>query len=313
MQLDELTQREALFALLRMRPKGRTWSDIADEVGATRDAVGLLADVTLSDVLIPDPGVREVLAQVRREIAVWERTDDFSLVTVLDDDYPERLRAIRETPPFLFFRGRMAVSDRGMSVVGSRVASEAGLERSRVAADLLVQRGLAVISGLAAGIDATAHRAALDAGGRTVAFVGTGIQNYYPAANARLQDEVAERGLVASQFLPESPPTRHAFPMRNATMSGYGLATIIVEAGEHSGTRIQARVAVAHGRPVIVSEGVARNTLWGAALKSRPGVFVVSSTTELADAIDEVVQRESQLRDAVAGALGVRTLDLVAS
>lgn len=117
---------------------------------------------------------------------------------------------------------------------------------------------LSVIAGLAEGIDTAAHRAALVAGGRTVAFIGTGIDKRYPAANIEIHDEIAHSGLVLSQFYPGAGPTKHTFPMRNVLMSGYGLATIVVEAGEYSGSRIQARTAGEHGRPVILTDSVCR-------------------------------------------------------
>jgi DNA processing protein len=167
------------------------------------------------------------------------------------------------------------------------------------AAHLLVSQGLTVIAGLAAGIDTAAHRAALDGGGRTVAFLGTGITQSYPASNRTLQSEIAERGLLVSQVYPDAPPTKQSFPMRNATMSGYGLATIVIEAGEHSGTRIQARVAGEHGRPVILTDRVAATTTWGTALAERPNVYVVSSTAELARAITDVREAPARLRSAL--------------
>src|SRR5581483_252563 len=112
------------------------------------------------------------------------------------------------------------------------------------------------ISGLAAGIDTAAHTAALESGGRTVAVIGTGITRCYPAANIELQEAIAHSGLVLSQFWPESSASKASFPMRNATMSAYGRATIVVEASEQSGARIQARLAVAHGRPVVLMNSV---------------------------------------------------------
>ena len=158
--------------------------------------------------------------------------------------------------------------------------------------------GLTVIAGLAAGIDTAAHQAALDADGRTVAFLGTGITQSYPASNRALQREIADRGLLLAVY-PDAPPTKHSFPMRNATMSGYGLATIVIEAGEHSGTRIQARVAGEHGRPVILTDRVAATTTWGAALVERPNVYVVGSLAELAQAVNDIREAPARLRSAL--------------
>jgi DNA processing protein len=155
-----------------------------------------------------------------------------------------------------------------------------------------------VIAGLAAGIDTAAHKAALVRGGRTVAIIGTGIRKQYPAENRQLHEEITGTGLLLSQFWPDAPPTRWSFPMRNATMSAYGYATVVVEAGEKSGTRIQAREAVAHGRPVILSSVVARGTSWGRDLVAQPGVYVAETPEQVMDQLDAILaveERVSQL------------------
>lgn len=295
-------ERAKLLALLRARPDGRTWSELAAEVALAGSAAEVWSDVTRGDSLLPDPRLVALSEAAHNDVVEWERRG-LRMVTVLDAGYPQRLLEIRETPPFLFVQGSLRSVDPGVSVVGSRDATQRGLSIAAEAARLLVDRGLAVIGGLAAGIDSAAHRTALDLGGRTVAFIGTGITKHYPAANRSLQEAIARDGLVLSQFLPDAPPTKHTFPMRNATMSGYGLATIVVEAGETSGTRIQARVAVQHGRPVILTDDVASKTSWGAALRDRPGVFVVSGIHELASAIDQVTARPQLFEDAVGLAL----------
>lgn len=296
-------QTSALVALLRVRPDGLSWPEIATEVLLMGDAVRVWEDVVADGALIPDPALQAALDQAVRDVESWS-AEGLRWTAILDNDYPHRLLEVRETPPLLFYLGGLGPDDDGMSVVGSRDASSEGLAVAEYAARLLADRGLSVISGLAAGIDTAAHRAALAVGGRTVAFLGTGITKAYPAANRDLQAEIGERGLVLSQFWPEAPPTRQSFPMRNASMSGYGLATIVVEAGERSGTRIQARVAVDHGRPVILTDTVVRTTEWGRRLVGRPGVLVAAGRDGLAEAIDEVLARRSSLDDALSGLVG---------
>jgi len=287
----------ALLALLRQRPGGAGWNEIAAEVAAAGSAQALLKGES-EDALFASPGPEPDVKQAEADVRAWAEAG-YRWLTVLDPEYPSRLLGIREVPPFLFYQGTLRESDEGMSVVGSRSASEWGLELAADVARLLVSEGLTVIAGLAAGIDTAAHQAALDAGGRTVAFLGTGISQSYPAPNRALQREIAERGLLLSQFYPEAPPTKHSFPIRNATMSGYGLATIVIEAGEHSGTRIQARVAGDHGRPVILTDRVAGSTSWGAALVGRPNVYVVGSLPELAQAVNDVREAPARLRSAL--------------
>ena len=181
----------------------------------------------------------------------------------------------------LFSRGTLRPGETAVSVVGSRRASETGLAWARHLAKALAATDIAVISGLATGIDTAAHTAAPDAGGRTVAVLGTGINQTYPAANRALQERIGRDGLVLSQFWPDAPPTKKSFPLRNPTMSGYGRTTVIVEADENSGARIQARVAVGHGRPVLLTDNVMRHNAWARALRQRPGVHVISSADDV--------------------------------
>jgi DNA processing protein len=288
----------ALLALLRLARRPVSWADVALDVLLTGSAVSVLTQLRAnldadSDTLLPNPAVAEALERAEAELADWE-TRGLDLVTVLSSRFPDLLGGVFDSPPFLFARGEVLPEDRGISVVGSRRASVEGLKIARAAARMLAERGLTVVSGLAQGIDAAAHMEALAIGARTVAVLGTGIERYYPAANRRLQDQIADRGLVISQFYPDQPPTRTTFPMRNGTMSGYGLATIVVEAGENSGGRIQARKAADHGRPVILTGLVTESTSWGAQLKDRPGTFVVNSDEDLAEVIDQVLDANRQ-------------------
>jgi len=299
----DVEQHAALVALLRAKVRGYTWHDVATDVWMVGDAMALWRDRATGDGLVADPRTGAELASAREDVLRW-RDQGLRLISILDEDFPARLRDIREAPPFLFASGHLTPDDAGMSVVGSRKASDRGHQVARAAAQILADKGLTVIAGLAEGIDTTAHETALEAGGRTVAFIGTGITRHYPARNRALQEEIARRGLVLSQFWPDAAPTRHSFPIRNSAMSGYGMGTIVVEAGETSGTRIQARVAVEHGRPVILTDMVAERTRWGAALVGRPGVRVVTGAGDLSRTIDEVLDQQDALGralDAFAG------------
>ena len=118
----------------------------------------------------------------------------------------------------------------------------------------------------------------------------------YPAENRGLQNEIADRGLVLSQFWPDAPPQKHTFLMRNATMSGYGLATVVVEAGEMSGVRAQARIAVEHGRQVILTDRVVDTNEWAQKLIGRPGVHVAGSVSAVLDVVEQVEAMWGELR-----------------
>lgn len=278
----------ALLALLRLRPEGMTWEKLANEVQLEGSAVAVLEGFRDAEqALVADPATDGVLAQADAELAAWHAAG-LDFISILSERYPSRLAGVFDAPPFLFASGLVIPDDRGMSVVGSRKMSAAGQAMARDAARILADRGLTVIAGLAEGIDTTAHKTALELGARTVAVIGTGINKYYPAANRGLQDDIAAKGLVISQFYPDAPPSRNTFPKRNGTMSGYGMATIVIEAGEHSGTRIQARKAAEHGRPVILSQRVAEGTDWGAEIARNPWVYVVESRGDIERAVDEI-------------------------
>jgi DNA processing protein len=133
-------------------------------------------------------------------------------------------------------------------------------------------------------------------GARTVAVIGTGVRKYYPPENRDLHDRIAETGMVLSQFMPDAPPTKTSFPMRNAVMSGYVTATIIVEAGERSGTRIQARNAVEHGRPVLLVDSVVQANTWAQAMQDKPGVQVVSNLADVLAVLEKADDSDAALR-----------------
>jgi DNA processing protein len=285
---ERLEEHSALVALLRERPDGISWPEIMAETLEIGSAVQVW-DRRRQPALLDLAADGDPIARARSDLTGWAGEGTI-VVTVLDPEYPVRLRGVHQAPPILFARGALAAQDRAVSVVGSRKASGRGLAIAGSIARALVTEGITVLSGLAEGIDTAAHRAALDTGGRTVAVIGTGIGRYYPPRNRELQDMIAADGLVLSQFWPDSPPSRASFPMRNATMSGYGLATVVVEAGEKSGARIQARVAVGHGRPVILTDLVVDANQWAKTLLDRPGVHRAAG-------LDEVMQILHDLDD----------------
>ncbi len=288
-------ERAALVALLRERPGKMKYPDVLREVLKTGSAVEVW-DEHAPIELFSEPGAVDQIAQAEADLQAWE-AEGLQVVTVLDDDYPVRLAGVHEAPPLLFARGDLRGHDPAVSVVGSRKATSHGLDIAAGVARHLVAEGLTVLSGLAEGIDTAAHTAALDAGGRTVAVIGTGIRKHFPDQNHDLQERIARDGLLLSQFWPDAPHTRYTFPMRNATMSGYGLATVVVQAGEKSGARIQARVAVEHGRPVILTDLAVEANEWARALRGRPRVYVASSSAEVIEHVRAIREHERSLDD----------------
>lgn len=293
----EFSEHAHLVALLRLRPERLNWLQLAQAVVESGSAQAVWAEL-VGDQLFVDETSQAALTEAGDDVRLWSSAGlDFWPIT--DPQYPARVRDIHQAPPFLFSRGQRRDEDVAVSVVGSRKASARGLQMASNIARVLVEHGVTVVAGLAAGIDTAAHRTALENDGRTVAVIGTGLNVTYPAANRELQETIAQRGQVLSQFWPDAPPQPHNFPMRNAVMSGYGVATVVVEAGEHSGARIQARMAVEHGRPVILTDLVTQSTEWGKALLERPDVFLAASTAEVLDIIEGLLSRQADLHDSL--------------
>ncbi len=288
-------EQAALVALLRARPDGLKWPEITAQV-VEEGSASSLWDRLVPKTLLDELGANGPLQQAADDIESW-RAAGLTFLTILDAEYPTRLAAVHQAPPVLFGRGQLLPADQAVSVVGSREASERGLQIADSVSRDLVREGVTVVAGLAAGIDTAAHQAALDEGGRTVAVIGTGINRTYPAVNAGLHKEIADRGLLLSQFWPDAPPQKQTFLMRNATMSGYGVATVVVEAGEHSGARAQARMAVEHGRPVILTDLVVERNDWARALVGRPGVHVASGRADVLRTIRGILSEDTAVSE----------------
>lgn len=286
---DRSTDAAAMVALLRHGK--RPWEQYADLVEDAGSALAVLdeeSDLDGTQASLFPAETASLLKAARAEVDVWTATG-LELYTVLDPGYPENLRAVHDRPPLVFVAGRLHSSDaRSIAVVGARNATAQGLQSTAEVAARLVREGYTVVSGLATGIDTAAHTAALAAGGRTVAVIGTGLRRSYPAENADLQRRIASECAVVSQFWPDAPPNRRSFPMRNAVMSGIALATLIVEAHETSGARIQARLALAHGRPVLLLGSLVSERTWAREFAQRPGVHVVHRPAELTAALERL-------------------------
>lgn len=174
-----------------------------------------------------------------------------------DEQYPRFLREICDPPIVLYIRGQVpeALERPCIAIVGSRRGSTYGLNTATRLARDLASRGITIVSGLARGIDAAAHRGALDANGLTVAVIGTGIDATYPREHAHLADTIAAGGLIMSEFPLGTPPLAQNFPYRNRVLSGLSLGVLVVEAAEHSGSLITARLATEQGREVFAVPG----------------------------------------------------------
>lgn len=227
-----------------------------------------------------------------REIALC-RENRIGILTEADDDYPRALREIHDPPSVLFVRGQLLPSDAvAVAIVGTRHATNYGLQQAERLATALAHAGVTVVSGLARGIDAAAHRGALAAEGRTIAVLGSGLLRLFPPEHEELARQVAERGAVVSELPPEVEPMGGNFPQRNRVISGLSLGVIIVEAPERSGALITARLAMEQGREVFAVPGrVDSRPSRGCHRLLRDGATLVES-------VDDVLEQLGFLVDA---------------
>jgi DNA processing protein len=274
----------ALVALLRAG--GRAWASYvlaARQHGSERVSAQAIIEQELGLLSY------EALAAAQRDIELWQARG-FQVLPLTDREYPANLRVVENRPPLLFVAGRLTPGDRrAVSVIGTRRPSGEGRGLARAVAQALALGGFTVVAGLAAGIDGEAHRAVLELqrsgrarSARTVAVLGTGLGEVYPPEHAQLQSDIAELGALVSQFWPDAPPTRNSFPARNAVMSGLTLGSVIVEAGEHSGTRVQARHAIAQGRVVVLMPPAMRCD-WAIELAEQSNVVVAEEAGDVVE------------------------------
>lgn len=178
------------------------------------------------------------------------------IVTLADAEYPKSLLEIADPPPFLYAKGDLSLLNQpSIAIVGSRNASVQGEKNAEAFAAGLCDYGLCIVSGLALGIDGAAHRGALKANGATIAVVGTGLDIVYPAKHRDLAHQIAQHGLIVSEFDLGSPSKPQNFPKRNRIISGLSLGCLVVEANLHSGSQITARLATEQGREVFAIPG----------------------------------------------------------
>jgi len=217
----------------------------------------------------------------------WLQQPGHHLVCLHSDDYPQLLSDIQRPPWLLFAVGDVDLLwQPQVAVVGSRNPSHHGLQQALQLAEALSHAGLVITSGLADGIDAAAHRAALSASGKTIAVMGTGVDRIYPACNRDLGREIASSGLLLSEFALGTEPRAGHFPARNRIISGLALATVVVEAGLRSGSLITARLASEQGREVMAMPGSVRNSgSRGCHALIRDGARLVENATQVLEDI----------------------------
>lgn len=290
----------ATVALIRSPSRPAPIDKLATLIDHSGSAVELV-QLQLEDILFSAPEVDlgvagavsdEAVAKAAEDVADWLNRG-LDVRHVLDPHYPANLHTVFDRPPLVFMKGswREREDRQSVAVVGTRAASPEGLSRATRLSTELVEEGFTVISGLAAGIDTAAHTAALDAHGRTVAVMGTGLDHVYPAANRPLASRIVEsEGALVTQFFPHQTPRPWMFPARNVVMSGLAMGTIVVEASETSGARMQARVALQHGRAVFLLRSLVDSHEWARRFVDDgldgSHAIVVTQTSDVVDRLD---------------------------
>lgn len=208
----------------------------------------------LSDRLITAIKRHTLPESVKKELEKVQQKG-IKILTLTDADYPALLLEIPDPPPCLYVYGRISATQKNISIVGSRNATQYGLDTTQRLARDLSSFGITIVSGMARGIDTAAHEGALMAHGKTIAVLGSGLERIYPRENETLFHRIAETGAVISEFPLNAEPEAHHFPMRNRIISGLSLGTVIVEATLRSGSLITARLAAEQNREVFAVPG----------------------------------------------------------
>ena len=236
-------------------------------------------------------------AEIDEEI---ERARDagIAIVPFTNPNYPARLRTIADPPPFLYVKGNILTDDdKAVAIVGSRSASEYGRRVARDLARGLASLGFTVVSGMARGIDGSAHESALQAGGRTIAVLGSGVERAYPAEHETLYRRIGENGAVLSELPIGTRPLAFNFPARNRLISGLSLGVVVVEATEKSGSLITATLAVEQGREVFAVPGEVGSS------RSRGAHRLIRQGAKLVESVDDIIEEIApQLLDSTGSA-----------
>ena len=231
----------------------------------------------------------------------WLDCAGHHLLTFDDERYPSLLRDTPSPPAALWVDGDPDVLwQPQVAVIGSRNPTAGGRDNARDFAGELSRRGLAVTSGMASGIDSVAHRAALDAGGCTIAVAGTGLDIVYPESGRPLAERIRGQGALVSEFPPGTPARRHHFPSRNRIISGLSLGVLVIEAGLRSGTLITARLAAGQGREVFALPGSIHNPM------AKGCHRLIRDGARLVENADDVLQELASLAGELGGQLGER-------
>jgi len=223
----------------------------------------------------------------------------YQIVTLADSNYPQLLLQIPDPPPFLYVSGRLDRSPVKIAIVGSRNATGYGITTTKALSTNLASFGICIVSGMARGIDTAAHQGALAAGGKTIAVLGSGLEQIYPASNKSLFQRISEQGAVVSEFSLSTKPEGHNFPIRNRIISGMSLGTVVAEATRKSGSLITARLAAEQDREVFAVPGSIQSfKSVGAHTLIKQGAKLVENAQDIIEELTPMIRfKESAVND----------------
>ncbi|MBI3895614.1 MAG: DNA-protecting protein DprA [Acidobacteria bacterium] len=270
---------------------------LVDTLGSATE-VFRASPTELESLGVPSHVIRSFSTGTFFEGAIQEieqaRQQGIRFLTIREADYPPRLREIFDPPLVLYVRGEMALlRAHAVAIVGTRRATPYGRAMAERLAGDLASRGLAIVSGLARGVDSAAHRATLDAGGKTVAVLGSGADVIYPSENKKLFERILEQGAIVSEFPLGSFPAPQNFPIRNRIISGLSLGVVVVEAAQHSGALITARLAMEQNREVFAIPGSLTNRFsWGPHILIKQGAKLIQDWQDVVEELPTEVRQQ---------------------
>jgi DNA processing protein len=253
---------------------GRALSASERELAAVRG----ISMAAIASLLTHDPR-----NEAERECAALKRSGA-KIVKLNSPDYPRLLLQIPDPPPFLYLKGELLSSETAIAIVGSRRASGYGISTTEKMARGLARHGITVVSGMARGVDAAAHRAALAEGGRSIGVLGCGVDLVYPAENRKLFEEMSSKGALVSEFSMGTKPLAENFPRRNRIISGLCRGVLVVEAAEGSGSLITAQCALEQGRDVFAIPGNIHSST------SRGANRLIKDGAKLVESIEDIIE-----------------------
>jgi DNA processing protein len=267
------------------------------------EAIWQASPAVLREVSLPEKVISNFL-KIRASLDLDQILSDYhskniSVLTWQEDDYPQRLRNIPASPPVLYLNGELGPEDRwSVGVVGTRKITQYGRQVTEEICGTLASQGITIVSGLARGVDTIAHKAALEAGGRTLAILGCGVDRIYPAENHALAHQIVKNGAMISDYVPGTPPDGANFPPRNRIISGLTMATIVIEAGERSGALITARNAIEQGKDVFAVPGpIYAPMSKGPNRLIQEGAFPLLSAKDVLDVLDlEMIEQKQEVQ-----------------